>query len=228
MYNILVVDDETVIANNINDYLINSGYNVYIANDGIKALEIFESEKIDLIILDLMLPKMSGEEVCKEIRKSSNVPIIMLTAKVAEENRINGLETGADVYVTKPFSLRELMAIVNSLFRRINNFSENGFVTFNNNDLKVNYDELIVHKNGVDCNLTKTEREILFTLSKYPKKVFTRNELIDIVLGDNFEGYDRAIDSHIKNLRSKIEDDTSDPKYILTIRGIGYKFGEFI
>ncbi len=228
MYNILVVDDEVVIANNIKEYLSNSGYNVTIANDGEKALDVFNSEKIDLIILDLMLPKVTGEEVCKKVRQTSNVPIIMLTAKVTEENKITGLETGADIYLTKPFSLRELLAVVNSLFRRINNFSENGFVSFNNNDLKVNYEELVVQKKGEECNLTKTEREILFTLSKYPKKVFTRNELIEIVLGNDFEGYDRAIDSHIKNLRSKIEDNTAEPKYILTIRGIGYRFGEFI
>ncbi len=228
MYNILVVDDEEVIAKNIKEYLSNSGYNITIASDGEKALEIFSSEKIDLIILDLMLPKITGEEVCAKVRKSSNVPIIMLTAKVTEENKITGLETGADVYLTKPFSLRELLAVVNSLFRRVNNFSDNGFVAFNNNDLKVNYEELVVQKNGVECNLTKTEREILFTLSKYPKKVFTRNELIEIVLGEDFEGYDRAIDSHIKNLRSKIEDNTAEPKYILTVRGIGYKFGEFV
>ncbi len=228
MYNILVVDDEEVIANNIRDYLSNSGYNITVVNDGEKALNVFNSEKIDLIILDLMLPLVAGEEVCKQVRKSSNVPIIMLTAKVSEENKITGLETGADIYLTKPFSLRELLAVVNSLFRRVNNFSENGFVSFNNNDLKVNYEELVVQKKGTECNLTKTEREILFTLSKYPKKVFTRNELIEIVLGKDFEGYDRAIDSHVKNLRSKIEDDTAEPKYILTIRGIGYKFGEFI
>ncbi len=228
MYNVLVVDDEVVIAKNISEYLSNSGYNVTIANDGEKALEIFKTEKIDLIILDLMLPKISGELVCETVRKSSNVPIIMLTAKVTEENKITGLETGADVYLTKPFSLRELVAVVNSLFRRVNNFSENGFVSFNDNDLKINYEELVVQKNGEESNLTKTEREILFTLSKYPKKVFTRNELIEIVLGVDFEGYDRAIDSHVKNLRSKIEDNTSEPKYILTIRGIGYKFGEFI
>ncbi len=228
MYNILVVDDEVVIAKNIQDYLSNSGYNVTVAYDGEKALELFETEKIDLIILDLMLPKLTGEEVCAKVRETSNVPIIMLTAKVTEENRITGLETGADAYVTKPFSLRELLAIVNSVFRRVNNFSENGFVSFNNNDLKINYEELVVQKKGEECNLTKTEREILFILSKYPKKIFTRNELIEIVLGDDFEGYDRAIDSHIKNLRSKIEDNTSEPKYVLTIRGIGYRFGEFI
>ncbi len=228
VYNILVVDDEVGIAKNIKDYLSNSGYNVTIANDGEIALEIFKTEKIDLIILDLMLPKITGEEVCAKVRQSSNIPIIMLTAKVTEENKITGLETGADSYLTKPFSLRELLAVVNSLFRRVNNFSENGFVSFNNNDLKVNYEELIVQKNSKECVLTKTEREILFTLSKFPKKVFTRNELIEIVLGDDFEGYDRAIDSHIKNLRSKIEDNTAEPKYILTVRGIGYKFGEFI
>ncbi len=225
--NILVVDDEQIIAENVKAYLVKDDYNVFIANDGLTAIDIFEEEDIDMIILDLMLPKLSGEEVCKKIRETSNVPIVMLTAKVSEENRIEGLETGADMYLTKPFSLRELSAIVKSLFRRVSNFSKDDYISFNKDDLKINYEQLTVLKNDVECNLTKTEREILFLLSKYNKKIFTREELIEQVLGIDFEGYDRAIDTHIKNLRSKIEDNTSKPEYILTVRGVGYKFGQF-
>ncbi len=223
---ILVVDDEKIIVDNIKTYLENSDFKVITANDGLSALEIFERENIDLIILDLMLPKLTGEEVCTEIRKNSNVPIIMLTAKVLEENRINGFEIGADMYLTKPFSLKELITIVKSIFRRIENVNANSYTIFNNGDLKINYDELIVLKNDEECKLTKSERNILFLLSKNQRKVFTRDELIEIALADDFNGFDRVIDTHIKNLRIKIEDNTQKPKYIITVRGVGYKFGD--
>lgn len=223
---ILVVDDEQQIAKNVSDYLTNSGFKTIIANDGQMALDIFKSENIDMIILDLMLPKLSGEQICTEVRKLSNVPIIMLTAKVTEDSKINGLELGADIYLTKPFSLRELVTIVKTLFRRVDNFVDDDYVSFNDSDLKINYNNQIVLKNNEDCRLTKSELSILFSLSKFPKKIFTREELIKIALGNDFDGYDRAIDSHIKNLRSKIEDNTSNPRYVVTVRGFGYKFGE--
>lgn len=226
MGKVLIVEDEKTIAQNISDYLEVAGYKTTIANDGEKALEIFLDDNIDMIILDLMLPKISGEEVCKRIRKTSNVPIIMLTAKVTEDSKISGLELGADMYLTKPFSLRELRSMVKSLFRRVNNFTTDKFIEFNNGELKINIDEQVVIKNGSQIRLTKSEINILFSLIKFPKKIFNREELINIALGEDFDGYDRAIDSHIKNLRSKIEDDTGDPKYIITIRGFGYKFGE--
>ncbi len=225
MKKILVVDDEKVIVENICAYLIKNNFNVIKAYDGEDAFIKFENEAPDMVILDLMLPKMMGEEVCKNIRKKSSIPIIMLTAKVSEENKILGLNVGADDYVIKPFSLNELVARVNSLFRRINNFSDTNFVSFNNGDLKINYEEYIILKQENVCNLTKSERNILFSLSKFPKKIFTRDEIINIVLGEGFLGFDRAIDSHIKNLRKKIEDDTQNPKYIKTVRGVGYKFG---
>ncbi len=223
---VLIVEDEKTIAKNISDYLINSGFETVISNDGQNALEIFKSEKIDMIILDLMLPKLSGEEVCMEVRKNSNVPIIMLTAKAVEDSKINGLELGADIYMTKPFSLRELVTVVKSLFRRVDNFAINDFVNFNNGELKINFNEQIVIKSGVECKLTKSEWNILSSLASHPKKIYTRNDLITLALGEDFDGYDRAIDSHIKNLRFKIEEDTSNPKYIVTIRGFGYRFGE--
>ncbi len=223
---VLIVEDEKLIAKNISDYLENSGFETIITDNGISALEIFQNEKIDMLILDLMLPKLTGEEVCIEIRKVSKVPIIMLTAKITEDSKINGLELGADIYLTKPFSLRELVTVVKSLFRRVDNFSTDKFVNYNNGDLKINFEEQIVLKNNEECKLTKSELNILFALANYPKKIYTREELIVIALGEDFNGFDRAIDSHIKNLRSKIEEDTSKPKYILTVRGFGYRFGD--
>ncbi len=223
---ILVVEDERIISDNICAYLEKEGYETIKVYAGDDALSVFYELAPDMIILDLMIPNVSGEEVCKKIRKDSKVPIIMLTAKVSEENKITGLEIGADDYLTKPFSMRELVTRVNTLFRRVNNFEEASFVSFNNDDLKINYESCTVLKKDVDCKLTKSERNILFSLSKFSKKIFTREELIAIALGEEFMGYDRAIDSHIKNLRSKIEDDTSVPKYVITVRGVGYKFGD--
>ncbi len=222
---VLIVEDEQTIAKNISDYLKSSGYETIICNNGLSALEIFQVEKIDMIILDLMLPKLSGEEVCSKIREESSVPIIMLTAKVTEDNKINGLELGADIYLTKPFSLRELVTVVKSLFRRVDNFTSSKVKSFNNGDLKISFEEQVVLKNDEVCKLTKSEWNIINVLSSYSKKIFSREELIRAALGEDFEGYDRAIDSHIKNLRSKIEDDSSKPVYIVTVRGFGYKFG---
>ncbi len=223
---VLIVEDEKIISKNISDYLKNSGYETIICDNGQSALDIFQQEKIDMIILDLMLPKLSGEEVCLKIREKSNIPIIMLTAKVTEDCKINGLELGADIYLTKPFSLRELVTVVKSLFRRVDNFVTNNFQSFNSGDLKVNFEEQVVLKNNIECKLTRSEWSILSSLINHPKKIYTREELINVALGDDFDGYDRAIDSHIKNLRSKIEDNTGNPMYITTVRGVGYKFGE--
>ncbi|MFV0519475.1 MAG: response regulator transcription factor [Lachnospirales bacterium] len=223
---VLIVEDERIISKNISDYLKNSGYETIVCDNGQSAIEIFKSEKIDMFILDLMLPKLSGEEVCMQVREQSNVPIIMLTAKVTEDSKINGLELGADIYLTKPFSLRELVTVVKSLFRRVDNFTISKFKSFNNGDLKINFEEQIVLKNDKEIKLTKSEWNILNSLASHCKKIFSRDELIVVALGDDFNGYDRAIDSHIKNLRSKIENDTSNPKYIVTVRGFGYKFGD--
>lgn len=225
---ILIVDDEVKIVEAVSAYLENSGYKTITAYDGEKALCLFQSRNPDLIILDLMLPKLSGEEVCKAIRRSSRVPIIMLTAKIEEDEKINGLNIGADDYVVKPFSPRELVARVNSLFRRYDTGSMPLFNTmsWNNNDLEVDLNSHTVKKSGTEVSLTPNEFKLLCTLMKYPKKTFTREELIEIALGVEYDGFERNIDSHIKNLRSKIEDDTANPVYVLTVRGIGYKFGD--
>ncbi len=225
MQKILIVEDETTISNNVMAYLKKENYEVIQAFDGKEALELFEKHSPNMIILDLMIPKISGEEVCKKIRETSQTPIIMLSAKAMEDNKIQGLNIGADDYVTKPFSPKELVARVNSLFRRTKSIENKPFVAFNNGELKINYEKYLVLKNDIPCPLTKSEMNLLFTLSKSSHKVFTREELIAIILGADFDGYDRAIDSHIKNLRSKIEKDSSKPEYIVTVRGVGYRFG---
>ncbi len=223
---IMIVEDQKTISNNIRVYLEKNNYKVIQAYDGLSALDLFYEYTPDLIILDLMIPKLMGEEVCRKIRESSNVPIVMLTAKSSEDSMIEGIDIGADDYLTKPFSMRELITRINSIFRRINNFKNDNFIEYNNGDLKINFVSHIVLKNNVECSLTNTEKEILFTLSKFPKKVFSREELISFIIGDDYDGYNRAIDSHIKNLRHKIESDSSNPKYIITVRGVGYRFGE--
>lgn len=224
---ILVVDDEIKIVEVVKSYLQKYGGEVYEAYDGKKALEVFEKVNPDLIILDLMLPDMNGEEICKIVRKKSRVPIIMLTAKIDENSVVSGFGIGSDDYVTKPFSPRELVARIFALLRRVEEEAVPLFnvISLNNEDLVVDVLKREVKKSGEKVNLTVTEYGILMALLKYPQKTFTRDELIKLVLGDEFEGYDRAIDSHIKNLRQKIETNPKEPKYVTTVHGIGYKFG---
>lgn len=223
---ILVVDDELKILDVVASFLESRGYIIFRAENGERALEIFEKENISLILLDLMLPDISGEEICKKIRKKSRVPIIMLTAKIEENDMLAGLEIGADDYITKPFSLKELSARIEAVLRRASDDLVPLFtkVTFND-DLIVDFEKNVVKKNQTIINLTPTELKILSALIKYPGRVFTRNELIEIALGDEFFGFDRAVDSHIKNLRQKIETDPKNPIYVVTIHGKGYKWG---
>ena len=223
---ILIVEDEEKIAEAIEAYLKNSGYQTFKALNGSDAIDIFEKKSPDLVILDLMLPEISGEEICRHIRRSSRIPVIMLTAKVTENDRVQGLDIGADDYITKPFSPRELVARVGAILRRSSEkdplFKK---MSWNDSDLEIDISSSSVRKNGVPVSLTPSEYKILLALIKHPSRTFTRDELISISLGEDYEGYDRIVDSHIKNLRSKIETDTSRPEYILTVRGIGYKFG---
>jgi len=224
---ILVVDDEDKIVEVVKSYLENSGYIVYAAFNGRQAMEMYEKVNPSLIILDLMLPDLSGEEICKAIRKRSSIPIIMLTAKVEEEDVLRGLDIGADDYVTKPFSPRQLVARVGALLRRVSgeNMPLSGIISFNEGELVIDTLRYEVRKGEKIINLTPYEFKLLLTLVKFPSKVFTREELINLVFGEDFEGYNRTVDTHIKNLRQKIEDDTKNPKYILTVHGIGYRFG---
>ena len=224
---ILVVEDEKKILEVITSLMEGQGYEVYRAEDGKRALEIFNDKEISLIILDLMLPDISGEEVCMKIREKSRAPIIMLTAKVNEENLLNGLDIGADDYITKPFSLMELVARVKVILRRTSEELKPlyKYNSFQNGDLYINVESNIIRKKNELLNLTQSEWKILLALMKYPNKVFTREELIYIALGCDFEGYNRTIDTHIKNLRQKIEDNPKSPVYIITVFGKGYKFG---
>jgi DNA-binding response OmpR family regulator len=224
---ILVVDDEKKIAEVVKSYLEKNGYKVYEAYSGCEAMEIFEKVNPNLIILDLMLPDMSGEDICRSIRKKSRVPIIMLTAKVEEESILNGLEIGADDHVTKPFSPRQLVARVMALLRRTEDeiMPLSNVQSFNYGELVVDSVKHEVKSSGQIVNLTPNEFKILMALIKYPQKAFTRDELVFLVLGEDYEGYDRTIDTHVKNLRQKIEPDVKSPKYILTVYGVGYKFG---
>lgn len=224
---ILVVDDEVKIVEVVKSYLENSGYLVAASYNGKDALDKFQKVNPALVVLDLMLPDIPGEEICKTIRKRSRVPIIMLTAKVEEEDVLRGLKIGADDYITKPFSPRELVARVDAVLRRASDalVPLSSIIAFNDNELVIDTLKYEVRKNGSVVNLTPNEYKLLMAMVRYPDKTFTRDELICMVLGDDFEGYDRTIDTHIKNLRQKIETDPKNPKYILTIHGIGYRFG---
>lgn len=221
---ILVVDDEPKIVDVVKSYLEKNGYMVFEAFRGKTAFDLFEQEKPSLIILDWMLPDISGEEIIRILRRTSKVPIIMLTAKAEEENIIKGLSVGADDYITKPFSPRQLVARVEAILRRVESDTLTGKkIVFG--DLEFDLDGHTIKKAGETLGLTPNEYKILSCMARYPKKVFTREELINIVSGEDFGGYDRVIDTHIKNIRQKIEDDTKNPQYILTVHGVGYRFG---
>ena len=221
---ILVVDDEPKIVEVVTSYLEKSGYAVRGVFSGKEAYESFEREKPSLVILDWMLPDTTGEEICRMLRQKSDVPIIMLTAKVEEEDILYGLQIGADDYVTKPFSPRQLVARVEAVLRRTEGDSS-PVLSFRRGELVVDMDGYDVLLSGRPAGLTPNEFKIVGALARHPSKVFTREELIAIVSGDDFNGFDRVIDTHIKNIRQKIETDTRNPEYILTVHGVGYKFG---
>ena len=224
---ILVVEDEAKILEVVTSLMEKQGYEVYQAEEGKQGLEIFNNNEISLIILDLMLPDISGEEICMKMREKSRVPIIMLTAKIDEANLLRGLDIGADDYITKPFSLMELVARVKVILRRSSDELKPlyKYNSFQNGDLYIDVESNIIKKKNELLNLTQSEWKILLSLIKYPNKVFTRDELVTIALGSEFDGYNRTIDSHIKNLRQKIEDNPKSPSYIITVFGKGYKFG---
>jgi len=224
---VLIVDDEKGIVEVVRDYLLNAGFHVLEAYNGRDALALFDQMAPDLVVLDLMLPDITGEEVCRMIRRKSRVPIIMLTAKVAEADLLKGFNLGADDYVTKPFSPRQLLARIQAILRRVSDeaYTLADQLSFKNGDLVIDSLRHEVRKGGEPVSLTPIEFKILASLGKYPTKVFTREELISLALEDDYQGNDRVIDSHIKNIRQKIEDDTRDPQYIQTVHGVGYKFG---
>jgi DNA-binding response OmpR family regulator len=219
---ILIVDDEEKIREVVASYLIAAGFEVVCAKNGKEALDLFATRRVDLVLLDLMLPDLSGEDVCKNIRARSTVPVIMLTAKVDEASIIHGLNIGADDYITKPFSPRELTARVKAALRRTSESGQNA--ERQNAGLVINTENRTVSKNEQEINLTPNEYKILTLLAGRPEKIFTRDEIIEKALGDDFDGFDRAVDTHIKNLRAKIADDPKNPRHILTVYGMGYRF----
>ena len=221
---ILLVEDEKAIRDAVAAYLERENYRVTPAGDGQEALDEFEKGTFDLVILDLMLPRVSGERVCRVIREDSDVPIIMLTAKGEVEDRIIGLELGADDYLVKPFSPRELVARVRALLRRAHTDSEPQRETLTFGDLVIDITGHKVFVRDEEIELTASEFKLLTTLSRYPGRVYSRMELVEKVLGYDFEGYERTIDSHIKNLRAKIGDDPRKPTWLYTVHGIGYRF----
>jgi DNA-binding response OmpR family regulator len=225
MKRILVVDDEEMIVKTVKAYLDQEGFKTYTAVDGEEALRAFSEKGPDLIVLDLMLPKLSGIEVTKRIRATSNVPIIMLTAKVAEVDRVLGLELGADDYVVKPFSPRELVARVRAVFRRIDGDTA-GTEHITTGRLDVDLKTREVWVGGEKIELTPTEFDLLTFLARHPGQVFTRLQLLREVQGYTYDSFARTIDTHIKNLRRKIERDPKTPCYILTVHGVGYRFAK--
>jgi two-component system alkaline phosphatase synthesis response regulator PhoP len=222
---VLVVDDEPRIAAIASDYLRHAGYDVVTAGDGARALQMARARPPDLIVLDLGLPGTDGLDVARTLRAESNVPIIMLTARVEESDRLLGLEIGADDYMVKPFSPRELVARVKAVLRRAEKTpSRDGAVRFG--DLVLDQARLNASRNGVPIDLTPTEFQLLVTLARQPGRVFTRAQLLDAVRGVEVDAFERAIDAHIKNIRRKIERDTRNPRYILTVYGVGYRAAE--
>jgi DNA-binding response OmpR family regulator len=223
---ILVVDDDTKIVDLIRIYLDKSGYNVFTAYDGKEALELSRSKHPDLVVLDLMLPLVDGLDVCRILRDESDVPIIMLTAKSTEEAKLTGLDLGADDYVTKPFSPRELVARIRAVLRRITDKNELGTGEITRGDLTIDFLRRQVRIAGETRHLTPKEFKLLAIMAREPGRAFSRAELMEKVFGFDYEGLDRTVDVHVMNLRKKVEENPADPMYVQTVFGFGYKFAE--
>ena len=222
---ILVVEDELKIARLVRDYLEQAGYSVLTAPDGESGLTLWRSHTPDLVVLDLGLPGMDGYDIARTMRRESMVPIIMLTARTEETDKIVGLELGADDYVTKPFSPRELVARVRALLRRVDG-GDAASETIRVADVEIDVPKMRVTVGERTVDLTPTEFEILKTLAASPGRIFTRGQLLDVLHGISFESYERAIDAHIKNLRRKLEPVPGTPRYVLTVYGVGYRFAD--
>ena len=225
MKQILVVDDEPRIAEICRDYLERAGFRVMIAANGADAVTLARAKRPDLIVLDLGLPKMDGLDVTRAIRKHSNTPIIMLTARVEESDKLIGLELGADDYLTKPFSPRELVARVRAVFRRTELGPARGDV-IRCGEVTLDVPKMQVRIGKRQVELTSTEFELLAMMMRQPGRVFTRGQLLDAIRGEQAESFDRAIDAHIKNLRRKLESDPRNPQHVLTVYGVGYKVAD--
>ncbi len=222
---ILVVDDEKKIVDIVKAYLERERYQVIVAYDGEEALDIARDQQPDLLVLDLMLPGISGWDVCRILRKEADIPIIMLTARDEVTDKIVGLELGADDYVTKPFDPKELVSRVKSVLRRSQgNASHNAVLRVG--ELSIDVEKRLARIAGEAVELTSTEFDLLNVMAQHPGRVYSRMKLLDETQGDSYEGYERTIDSHIKNLRKKIEPDPNYPRHIITVYGVGYKLQE--
>ncbi|MDI3327003.1 MAG: response regulator transcription factor [Alicyclobacillaceae bacterium] len=222
---LLLVDDEPKVLDVMSLFLKGEGFRILTARTGREALQMTEEHRPDLVVLDWMLPEMSGLEVCRELRKSYSVGIIMVTARTEEADKIVGLEVGADDYITKPFSLRELAARIRSVLRRVQGRTEEPQV-LRRGDLTIDEAKFRVWKGDQEVILTPTEFKILVTLAARPGTVYSRLQLLEAAMGESYWNYERTIDTHVSHLRKKIEDDPSNPKYIQTVYGVGYRFGD--
>jgi two-component system alkaline phosphatase synthesis response regulator PhoP len=220
---ILIVDDEPKIVKLAKDYLVQSQFRVLTAADGQEAMAVVRREKPDLVVLDLNMPGMDGLDVSRALRRESDVPIIMLTARSEETDRLIGLELGADDYITKPFSPRELVLRVKAILRRVRG-SQQSRSLIRIADIEIDLDGHNVRRGGETLQISRTEFNILATLARHPGQTFSRERLLERIHGVAYDGYDRSIDAHIKNLRRKIEHDPANPEYVLTVYGVGYKF----
>jgi DNA-binding response OmpR family regulator len=223
---ILVVDDEPRIVQLVRDYLEHGGFTVLVASDGAAALRTARTGRPDLVVLDLALPGLDGLDVTRALRRDGEVPIIMLTARTEESDKLVGLELGADDYLTKPFSPKELVARVRAVLRRAEGLHSPTDIVRVGSDVELDMPRMDARFGGRRVDLTKTEFQLLATMARQPGRVFTRAQLLDAVRGVAFESYERAIDAHIKNIRKKIELDPRKPRYLLTVFGVGYRFAE--
>jgi DNA-binding response OmpR family regulator len=224
---LLLVDDDPDLLYTLEKYLQQAGYNTVIANNGKSAIDVFDTEKPEAALIDVMMPEMDGFEVVKKIRSVSTIPIILLTARSDETDKIVGLELGADDYVTKPFSPREVVARIKTIMRRGNPNQQENQSEITIGAITVDKNTRSVTRENFPIQLTKTEFDILVTLMESPEQVFTRDQIIDKVLGYTYEGFERTIDAHVRNLRKKIEPDANNPNYIKTVFGVGYKIESF-
>jgi DNA-binding response OmpR family regulator len=226
MKRILVVEDEIEIARVVRDYLAAAGYDVVVAGSGEAALASARGSRPDLVVLDLGLPGVDGLDVARELTASARIPIVMLTARGEETDRIVGLELGADDYVVKPFSPKELVARVRAVLRRTSNEALLTERPVRAADVEIDPQRMRVTADGRQIDLTPTEFQLLATLAREPGRVFTRGQLLDAIHGVAIESYERAIDAHVKNVRKKLEPDPSRPRYVLTVHGVGYRFAD--
>ena len=224
MVSILIVDDEKKICEFIKAFLDNEGYCTDVAYDGNSAIDKLNSKKYNLVILDRMIPDISGEKICEYIRRESDVPIVMLTAKIEDEDKIDGFKLGCDDYICKPFNINELILRVKAILKRSRNFYDKEIISYGD-ELEINTSTHEVKVRGEEVILTNTEYKILLILINNPKKVYSRDKLLESTIEGYYEKGDRAIDSHIKNLRQKLEVDSRNPKIIQTVYGVGYRFG---